>query len=97
MRALAQGPVSCYVAAMTNSLTLPPDLAAKVQAQIDAGAADNAVDVVRAGLEALEAADAAKISAVREKVARALHDPRPSSPASEVFDRVEALISAAKK
>ncbi len=40
---------------MANSLTLPPDLAAKVQAQIDAGAADNPVDVVRAGLEALEA------------------------------------------
>lgn len=82
---------------MTNSLTLPPDLAAKVQAQIDAGAADNPVDVVRAGLEALEAADAAKIAAVREKVARALSDPRPSAPAGEVFDRVEALISAAKK
>jgi len=82
---------------MTNSLTLPPDLAAKVQAQIDAGAADNAVDVVRASLEALEAADAAKISAVRERVAQALNDPRPSAPADEVFDRVEAVIRAAKK
>lgn len=82
---------------MSNTLTLPPDLAAKVQAHIDSGAAADAVEVVRAGLHALEAAEAAKLDAVREKVARALSDPRPSSPANDVFARVEALIAAVGK
>jgi antitoxin ParD1/3/4 len=77
---------------MSNSLTLPPDLAAKVQAHIDSGAAADAVDVVRAGLEALEAAEIAKLDAVRSKVAKALADPRPSIPADDVFARVESAI-----
>ncbi len=77
---------------MANSLTLPPDLAAKVQAHIDSGVASDAVDVVRAGLDALEAAEAAKLEAVRAKLAQSMNDPRPSIPADEVFERVEALI-----
>lgn len=81
---------------MANSLTLPPDLAAKVQAHIDSGAAADAVEVVRAGLDALEAAEAAKLESVRARIARALSDPRPSAPADEVFARVEALLAAAK-
>jgi hypothetical protein len=43
------------------------------------------VDVVRAGLEAIEKADAEKLEAVRAKIARALKDPRPSLPSDEVF------------
>lgn len=81
---------------MANSLTLPPDLAAKVQAHVDSGTAADAVEVVRAGLEALEAAEAAKLEAVRAKLTRALDDPRPSAPADEVFARVEALLAAAQ-
>jgi len=77
---------------MSNSLTLPPDLAAKVQAHIDSGAAADAVEVVRAGLEALEAAEVAKLEAVRSKIAKSLADPRPSVPADEVFARVESAI-----
>ena len=77
---------------MSNSLTLPPDLAAKVQAHIDSGAAANAVDVVRAGLEALEAAEVAKLEAVRSKIAHAPADPRPSASADDVFARVESAI-----
>lgn len=79
---------------MSSTVTLPPDLAAKVDARIASGAADDAVDVVRAGIEALEAADAAKLGALRAKVARALTDPRPSAPADDVFDRTNALLDA---
>jgi antitoxin ParD1/3/4 len=79
---------------MTNSLTLPPDLAAKVQAHIDSGVAADPVEVVRAGLDALEAAEATKLKAVQDKVARSINDPRPSSPADDVFQRVEAILSA---
>lgn len=79
---------------MSSTVTLPPDLAAKVDARIASGAAGDAVDVVRAGIEALEAADAAKLDALRAKVARALADPRPSAPADEVFDRTNALLDA---
>lgn len=83
---------------MSNSLTLPPDLAAKVQARIDSGAAGDAIDVVRAGLDALEAAeDGAKLEAVRSKIARALADPKPSVPAADVFARVEAVLQAVSK
>jgi antitoxin ParD1/3/4 len=79
---------------MSKALTLPPDLVAKVEERIASGAAADAVDVVRAGLEALDAADAAKLEAVRAKIARALDDPRPSVPAEEAFDRVDALLDA---
>jgi len=78
---------------MSASITLPPDLAAKVQAHIDSGAAADAVGVVRAGMDALEAAEAAKLDALRAKVARALADPRPSTPMEDVFARVEGLIA----
>jgi antitoxin ParD1/3/4 len=81
--------------AMTSHVVnLPPDLQAKVEDRIASGAAADAVDVVRAGLEALDAADAAKLEAVRAKVARALADPRPSIPAEEAFGRVDALLDS---
>ncbi len=79
---------------MANSLTLPPDLAAKVQARIDSGAANDAVEVLRAGIDALEAADAVKLEAVRARVARALADPRASTPSEQAFDRIDALLNA---
>lgn len=83
-----------YNVPMAHSLNLPPDLAAKVQAHIDSGAAADAVEVLRAGLEALEAAETAKLESVRAKISRALNDPRPSAPADEVFARVEAMLAA---
>lgn len=82
---------------MSNSLSLPPDLAKKVQARIDSGAASDAIEVVRAGLDALEAAEAAKLEAVRAKVARAVADPRPSIGADDVFARVNQAIDARAK
>jgi antitoxin ParD1/3/4 len=76
---------------------LPPDLAAKVEERIASGASVDAVGVVRDGLAALEAEDARKLEAVRDKIARAIADPRPSIPADEVFDRVQAVIAAIGK
>lgn len=77
---------------MTKTIDLPADLAAKVEERIASGAATTPADVVRAGLEALEAEDARKLDALRAKVDRALSDPRPSRPADEVFSGVEALV-----
>ena len=82
---------------MSESVILPPDLAAKVKQRIDSGAAADAVEVVRAGLEALDAAEEAKLAAARAKIERALADPRPSIPADEAFDRVERLLDALGK
>ncbi len=79
---------------MSETVILPPDLAAKVRERIESGAADDAIDVVRAGLEALEASDLAKLDAIRAKIARSLDDPRPSVPIDEAFDRVKALLAA---
>ena len=79
---------------MSEPLTLPSDLAAKVQARIESGAESDPIDVLRAGLEALEAEDARRLAAIREKIARALADPRPSVPADEVYDRINAALDA---
>lgn len=82
---------------MSNTLTLPPDLAAKVQAHIDSGAAADPVEVLRAGLSALETAEAAKLDAVRAKINRALSDARPSNPSDDVFTRIEKLVEALER
>ena len=80
-----------------SSIVLPPELDAKVEERIASGAAATPVEVIRAGLEALEAADAAKLEAIRAMIARAISDPRLSKNAAEVFDRAEAIVSAAAK
>ena len=82
---------------MTQTVTLPPDLAEKVRERIESGEGVDAIDVVCAGLEALDANDMAKLDAVRAKIAKSLADPRPSAPVDEVFDRIDALIRAYAK
>lgn len=84
----------CYVFPMSTTLILPTDLAAKVQAHIDAGAGADPVEVLRASLDALDAAEAGKLQDIRDKIERALADPRPSVVADEAFDRIGALIDA---
>jgi len=79
---------------MTDTLTLPEDLQAKIADRIASGAAQDAVEVVRAGLEALEKAEATKLEVLRVRIARALDDPRPSVPSDGAFDRVEAILQA---
>jgi len=82
----------------TKELTLPADLAAKLDDRVAKGEAQNAVEVVRNALAALEAADdAKKLDAVRAKIARSLADPRPSIPAGVVFDRVDQLLDSLKQ
>lgn len=76
---------------MTKTVDLPADIAAKLDERIASGSADTPADVIRAGIAAL-AEDARKLELIRAKVARALGDQRPSAPATEVFDRVDALI-----
>jgi len=81
----------------TKEMTLPPDLAAKVEARVASGAAASAVDVVRDGLAALEAEDARKLEALRAKIAQSLDDPRPSIAADAAFDSVEKLLDSLKR
>lgn len=81
----------------TRELTLPPDLAAKLEARIASGAAASAVDVVRDGLAALEAEDVRKLDALRAKLARALTDTRPPIPADAVFDSIDALLDSLER
>lgn len=76
-----------------NQITLPPDLAEKVEERIASGASEDAVGVMREALAALEAEDQRKLDRVREKVRQALADPRPSLQADDVFDEVDAMLS----
>jgi len=79
---------------MTLLIELPPDLAAKLKARVDSGESTDVIETLREALDAPEAQDGANLAAVRAKVARSLNDPRPSIPADDVFDRVEAAVKA---
>jgi len=81
----------------TKEMTLPPDVAARIDARVANGEADSPEEVVRAALAALDAEDARKLEAVRAKVARSLADQRPSIPAEEVFAKIDALIESLEK
>jgi antitoxin ParD1/3/4 len=81
-----------------TTIVLPPDLDAKVRARIASGEASDATEVIRAGLEALDAAeDATKLSAIRARIGKSIADPRPSMPGDDVFDRVERALQAFAK
>ena len=65
-----------------------------IQEKIAEGRYQNASEVVRAGLRLLEdyEADAReRLGRLKARVDEAWDDPAPSRPASEVFDRLEAL------
>lgn len=81
----------------TKELSLPLDLAAKLDARVADGEAESPVEIVRAALAALEAEETRKLEAVRAKIARSLADPRPSLPAENVFDRVDRLLDSIPK
>jgi antitoxin ParD1/3/4 len=81
---------------MTETVVLPDDLAEKLRARVESGASRDAVEVIRSGIAALEAADAAEIELIRTKVESALADPRPSAPAEDVFDRIGALLKSSR-
>lgn len=65
-----------------------------VQQQIEHGRYQNVSEVVRAGLRLLEDYEMnaeARARRIKAKIDEAWDDPRPSLPANEVFERIEAL------
>jgi antitoxin ParD1/3/4 len=65
------------------------DLQAGIEKRVASGAYASASEVVRAGLRALDREEAALDEMMRRKIQEAYDDPRPSVPASEVFDELE--------
>ena len=75
------------------SITLPSDMARMVREKVEQGAYASNSEVIREGLRLLREAEALreqKFAWMRERIQESLDDPRPSVPAEEVFDRLEA-------
>lgn len=82
------------------SVTLGP-MQASLQKRLKSGDYDNASEILRSALRALDREEAAIEDHLRAKVATALADPRKSVPAADVFERLRAVhakaIKAAKR
>ena len=61
-----------------------------VEKRVASGAYSSASEVVRAAMRALDREDAALNAWLRRQVDEALADPRPASPAHDVFKRLRA-------
>jgi len=65
-----------------------------VREKIAHGRYQNASEVVRAGLRLLEESEMdldARAKLIKDKINEAWDDPRPSRPADEAFERIEAI------
>ncbi|MCJ2082229.1 type II toxin-antitoxin system ParD family antitoxin [Methylobacterium sp. J-090] len=74
-------------------VNLGPHFEGFVREQIERGRFRDASEVVRAALRLLESREssaAARRSVLRQEINAAFDDPRPGSPASEVFARLRA-------
>lgn len=74
------------------SITLPKDMAEMVRGKVRTGAYASSSEVIREALRLLQEQEglrAQKLAWLREKVDRALADPRSSLEADEVFARLE--------
>jgi len=82
------------------SVTLGP-MQASLEKRLKSGDYDNASEILRSALRALDREEAAIQDHLRAKVAAALADPRKSVPASDVFKRLRTVhakaIRAAKR
>lgn len=77
------------------TVTLASGQKAFVEERVRAGRFASASEVVRAGLRALEREEAHLDDWMREKIGRALADPRPSVPGEDVLKRLDARIAQA--
>jgi antitoxin ParD1/3/4 len=76
------------------SINLGDHFEAFVRERVARGRYQNASEVVRAGLRLLEEHEVCveeRVRLLKEKINEAWNDPRPSVPADEVFDEIEAL------
>lgn len=82
-----------------QSVELPTDVLQRIEQRLSDGdgIARSAGDVLRAGLDALDAQDARRLVVIREKLDRAVSGASPSRPADEVFDRLETVIEALRR
>ena len=72
-------------------------LAERAQHHLASGRYASMSEVVRAGLRALDREEEALDRLIREKLAEALADERPSDPATEAFARVRAARQQRKR
>lgn len=66
------------------------ELRERVEARVASGAYASASEVVRAAIRALDREEAALNEWLRREVEEAFADPRPASPARDVFKRLRA-------
>lgn len=71
------------------SVTLGPQQAS-LEKRLQSGQYDNASEVLRQALRALDREEAALDEILRGKVRAAIADPRPSIPAEHVFERLRS-------
>lgn len=71
------------------SVTLGPQHAS-LERRLRSGQYDNASEILRQALRALDREEAMLDQALREKVHASMADPRPSVPAGDVFKRLRA-------
>ena len=71
------------------SVTLGPQQAS-LERRLQSGQYNNASEVLRQALRALDREEAVLDEALRERVKASMADPRPSVPADEVFKRLRA-------
>jgi antitoxin ParD1/3/4 len=82
------------------TITLGP-MQASLEKRLQSGDYDNASEILRSALRALDREEAAIEDHIRAKVAASLADPRKSVPAADVFKRLRTVhrkaVKAAKR